>query len=131
MMNNMLWYQTLNKPYITPPAWVFTGVWIILYFLMTVSLLLFLKKPSVCSKKLPLTVFFIQLALNILWPYVFFGAQNTELAAAICIILLIFVLLTIRLFYGVSKASAYLLLPYFLWLCLAAYLNIEIVRLNG
>lgn len=129
-MNNLLWYQTLNKPLITPPAWMFTTVWTILYLLMTVSLLIYIKRQSVYSKKLPLTIFFLQLGLTFLWPYLFFSLKNLELSAVVCVALVILVLFVMQLFYKVSKASTYLLIPYFLWLCLAAYLNIELIRLN-
>lgn len=130
MNNNLSWYQMLNKPLITPPSWVFTAVWTTLYFLMAVSLLLYLKRPSAYSKKLPLITFFTQLVLSFLWPYVFFTMENLTLSAAICVIMVILVLIVMQQFYRVSKGSTYLLIPYILWLCLATYLNIELIRLN-
>lgn len=131
MLMNMQWYQSLNKPIFSPPDWVFAPVWIVLYILMAMSLAAYVKTPSKINKGLGYSVFFIQLVLNLLWTPVFFTFKQIEAGAVICTLLVILVLITIRLFYAVSKISAILLVPYFLWLILAAYLNIEILRLNS
>lgn len=129
-MKNMLWYQSLNKPIFTPPDWLFAPVWTILYILIGISLFLFIKTSDSHKKTVGFILFFLQLALNLSWTTVFFGYQQIQTAMVISIVLLILVLLTIQQFYKVSKVSAYLLVPYFIWLCIAAYLSIEIVRLN-
>lgn len=129
-MKNMLWYNSLNKPVLTPPDWVFAPVWSGLYILMTISLILVVKAPSTRSKRLALTIFFLQLLLNLIWTPVFLGAQRIGFAGIICSILLILVVINIRLFYKISKLAAYLLVPYFLWIFMATYLNIEFIRLN-
>lgn len=131
MLMNMQWYQSLNKPIFSPPDWVFAPVWSVLYILMAMSLFAYVKTPSKINKGLGYSVFFIQLVLNLLWTPVFFTFKQIEAGAVICTLLVILVLITIRLFYAVSKISAILLVPYFLWLILAAYLNIEILRLNS
>lgn len=131
MLMNMQWYQSLNKPIFSPPDWVFAPVWTVLYILMAMSLFAYAKTPSKINKGLGYSVFFIQLVLNLLWTPVFFTFKQIEAGAVICTLLVILVLITIRLFYAVSKTSAILLVPYFLWLILAAYLNIEILRLNS
>lgn len=131
MLMNMQWYQSLNKPIFSPPDWVFAPVWSVLYILMAMSLAAYVKTPSKINKGLGYSVFFIQLVLNLLWTPVFFTFKQIEAGAVICTLLVILVLITIRLFYAVSKTSAILLVPYFLWLILAAYLNIEILRLNS
>ncbi len=68
------WYSTLNKPFFSPPNWVFGPVWTILYILMGYSLYLVWEK-----KKVP-SVFWIQLILSALWSIIFFGLKNTVLA---------------------------------------------------
>lgn len=130
MMKHLEWYHSLNKPAINPPDWLFGPVWTILYILMGISLFLYIKTPSTINKRAGIIVFIIQLILNILWTPVFFTFRQIEPAAVICTLLVILTLITISIFYRVSKPAAYMLIPYFLWLCLAAYLNIEIVRLN-
>ena len=100
-MKNMLWYNSLNKPVLTPPDWVFAPVWSGLYILMTISLILVVKAPNTRSKRLALTIFFLQLLLNLIWMPVFFGAQRIGFAGIICSILLILVVINIRLFYKI------------------------------
>ena len=77
-----------------------------------------------------LIFFGIQFALNMLWSWLFFGMQNPMLAFIEIIILWIFIFLTIRAFFGVKKASGWLLVPYILWVSFAAVLNFSIWQLN-
>jgi len=129
-MINMEWYHALNKPLLSPPDWIFAPVWIALYFMMAISLLLFLKGGFSKNKILPFSLFFSQLILNLLWTPAFFYMQNIKLGFIILVLLWITVLLTINSFYKFSKAAAILLIPYFIWTTFALYLNFEILRLN-
>lgn len=125
------WYPSLIKPFFNPPNWIFAPVWTALFILMGVSLFLVWKKgfKKIQSKK-ALAFFSIQLVLNILWSVLFFGLHS-PLSALICIILLwIAILLTIITFYKLSRTSAYLMIPYILWVSFASVLNIAIVALN-
>lgn len=129
-MDNMTWYELLIKPPFTPAAWVFAPAWIFLYLTIGISLVIFLKTGFSKSKILPLIFFGIQLALNFLWSPVFFGLKNIGAALIIILLMLTSLYLTIFLFYKSSKVSAYLLIPYFLWVCFATYLNIGFYLLN-
>ena len=129
-MYNNLWYQSLNKSALTPPGYVFSVTWTILYILMAISVFLYIKGGINKEKTFALWVFGIQLILNLLWSPIFFGLHNVYLAFGIILLLLILVLWVIVLFHKTSKTAAYLLVPYFLWLIFAAYLNFEIIRLN-
>jgi len=129
-MYNNLWYQSLNKSALTPPGYVFSVAWTILYILMAISVFLYIKGGINKEKTFALWVFGIQLILNLLWSPIFFGLHNVYLAFGIILLLLILVLWVIVLFHKTSKTAAYLLVPYFLWLIFAAYLNFEIIRLN-
>lgn len=125
------WYQTLNKPLFSPPNWIFAPVWTTLYILMGVSLYLIWKKGFKNKKnKIAIQFFLIQLGLNLMWSFLFFGFQNPLLAFFEIIILWGAILLTIVKFYKISKVSAYLLLPYILWVSFASFLNLFIVILN-
>jgi tryptophan-rich sensory protein len=119
----MNWYNTLNKPPLTPPSVVFAPAWTILYILIFISLIIFLTTKTFEKKTFGIVLFVIQMALNLLWPQVFFYWHNMEFAFVIIILLVVFVLATIMQFYKVSKISAFLLIPYFLWLLFATYLN--------
>ena len=126
----MDWYNTLIKPELAPPDWIFLPVWTVLYFTIAISFYFFVREDTVRKKMLPLILFCLQLGLNFLWPYLFFGMKNIPLAFLIIMLLLLFLFLTIVFFYKISKISAYFLIPYLLWVIFAAYLNFEYWRLN-
>lgn len=129
-MNNIYWFDSLNKPFLNPPEWVFTPVWIFLYIMIAVSFFLFLKGGMTKGKRLPLTFFLIQLILNFSWPVVFFGMQNISLAFVILVLMYLFLILTIITFFKYSKWSSLLLIPYLFWLSFAGYLNFSFLVLN-
>lgn len=124
------WYAGLKKPSFNPPNWLFGPVWILLYLLMGISLYLVWKQRDGTETKTALIFFAIQLILNSLWSIIFFGRQQPLLAFFEILILLLFIALTIVKFFPISKVSAYLLLPYLLWVSFASLLNFYIVRLN-
>ena len=129
-MFKSVWYYNLTKPPLAPPDWIFPPVWSILYFSMLVALLLYLFKPSQ-NKKSGYIYFIAQLILNLLWTPAFFYLQNIVLALIVIILLDIFVILTIKSFYKVSKISALILIPYLVWILFATYLNIGYFVLNA
>ena len=121
------WYFNLVKPPFNPPNWIFGPVWTILYLLMGISLyLVWVNKYD----KAALTVFGVQLFLNVLWSVLFFGLQKPLFSFVEIIILWISILITIIYFYRINKISAYLLVPYLLWVSFAAILNFAIFILN-
>lgn len=124
------WYNTLNKPPLTPPAWIFAPVWGIIYILMFLSFFIFMSAKTDKDKKSGAGFFLIQLLLNFSWSPVFFYLHNIKLSFIIITLIIIFLILTINSFYKVSKISAYLLIPYLVWICFATYLNFGIMMLN-
>ena len=118
------WYQTLDKPFFSPPNWVFGPVWTILYILMGISLYLVWIK-----KKVP-SVFWIQLILNATWSIVFFGLRNPSVAFVNIIALWIAIFLTIKSFSKINRLSSYLLYPYIAWVSFASILNFSIWMMN-
>lgn len=126
----MEWFDTLNKPFLSPPDWLFTPMWIVLYILITTSLFIFLSNGMSKEKRVPLIFFFTQLALNFAWAPVFFNMQNIGGAFIIIILMYIFLLLTIITFFKHSKTASILLIPYLLWISFAAYLNFSYLVLN-
>ena len=129
-MFKSVWYYNLQKPLFAPPNWIFPPVWSILYFTMFMALLLYIAKPAQ-NKKSGYMYFAAQLTLNLLWTPVFFGLKNIVLALIIIILLDIFVVLTIKSFYNVSKLSGVILIPYLIWILFATYLNIGYLLLNA
>ncbi|MDD1679741.1 MAG: tryptophan-rich sensory protein [Methanomicrobiales archaeon] len=126
------WYQTLVLPSFAPPPWVFAPVWITLYFLMGVGLFFIIRREDQkgISISRPTSLFAIQLVLNVLWSYLFFGLESPLLGLLGIIILWSMIVLTIREFYRVSRPAAYLLVPYIVWVTIAGVLNYAIWALN-
>lgn len=125
------WYPNLTKPAFTPPGWVFAPVWTILYLLMGLSLFLILVRGGERGKIIPaLTIFAVQLALNGIWSYLFFGLRNPFYGFVEIVLLWIMILLTMLVFSKISKLSSMLLIPYLAWVTIAATLNFYLWRLN-
>ncbi len=127
-------FATLIKPPLAPPAAAFPIVWPILYLLMGIaSWLVWRSLQSVRSTPAsyhPLRLYAAQLAVNALWPLLFFNLRLRLFAACWLVLLLILIRLTMRSFARHDKKAARLLLPYFLWSCFALYLNIGYWLLN-
>lgn len=126
-----IWYDTLDKPFFTPPNWIFAPVWSLLFTIIGISAFLIWRTGSKEKNvRNALGIFIIQLLLNILWSFLFFGLRS-PLAGFIEIIVLWFaILLTIVKFYKISKLAGFLLLPYILWVSFALVLNFYLWRLN-
>ncbi len=125
------WYATLNKPFFSPPNFLFGPVWTILYFLMGVSLfIIWDKNLKNKNKDKTIKTFILQLILNLLWSLVFFGLHQPLLAFIAIIVLWIAIFITIKYFYKISQLAAYLLIPYIVWVSFASILNLAIVLLN-
>jgi tryptophan-rich sensory protein len=121
------WFIELAKPSLYPPGYLFGVVWSVLYILIGISLFLIIKKTR---DKLPYILFGLQLTLNFFWTLIFFGLQNILLALIEIVVLLSSIIATMIVFRKYSKTSAYLLLPYLLWVCFATYLTLRIFLLN-
>ena len=121
------WYSTLVKPSFNPPDWVFGPVWTILYILMAIAI----WNVWIKSKNINLVyLYFIHLFFNTTWSVVFFGFNQIELALINLIVLILFIVILFRKYKVVSKLSAYLMIPYFLWCCFAFLLNLNLMMLN-
>ncbi len=125
------WYVTLQKPFFTPPNWVFGPAWTTIYILMGIALFLVWDKGIQYRKvKLSMGVFGVQLVLNFLWSILFFGMQNPFYALIEVIILWFAILATILVFYGIDRRASLLLVPYILWVSFASLLNYYVWILN-
>ena len=121
------WYSTLIKPSFNPPDWLFGPVWTILYILMAIAI----WNVWIKSKNINLVyLYFIHLLFNTTWSVVFFGFNQIELALINLIVLILFIVILFRKYKVISKLSAYLMIPYFLWCCFAFLLNLNLMMLN-
>ncbi|HRZ31073.1 MAG TPA: tryptophan-rich sensory protein [Flavobacterium sp.] len=126
------WFPTLNKPFFNPPNWLFAPVWTILYVMMGVSAGLIWSKMETVPilVKKALWVFTIQLILNALWSFLFFGMCNPFLALLEILLLWLMIVETIKVFKSIDSLASKLLIPYFLWVSFAMILNGGIWWLN-
>lgn len=125
------WYAGINKPFFSPPNWLFAPVWILLYFLMGISAYLVWARISENKNAFrALVIFDIQLILNMFWSFLFFGLQSPLYGFIGIVLLWLAILLTIFKFYPISKKAAYLLVPYILWVSFATILNFAILIIN-
>jgi len=125
------WYTKLEKPFFTPPGWLFGPVWTVLYLSMGVAAF-WVWRRGLQSRavRTALAWFLAQLVLNALWTPVFFGFHRIGWAVAVILSLWFAIVGTIWRFREVSKGAALLLCPYLLWVSFAAVLNVSIWLLN-
>jgi len=124
------WYTTLIKPAFNPPSWLFGPVWTALYILMGISFYLIWKTKETKQRNEALDWFLIQLGLNFLWSLIFFGMKMPGIAFIEILLLETTIIITALKFYKISKSSAYLMIPYILWVGFATILNFAIFYLN-
>lgn len=125
------WYPTLEKPWFTPPGWVFAPVWTLLYTLMGIAAYLVWRQGwSEGAVRAALIAFAVQLVLNALWSPAFFGLQSAGLGLVVIFFLWVAIIVTIVWFGRVSTVAAWLMVPYLAWVTYAMALNFEIWRLN-
>ncbi len=126
------WYAALRKPSFNPPNSVFGPVWTTLFLLMGISVYLIWRK-GVHDRyvRIALLIFIVQLLLNVLWSFLFFGLHNPSSAFVEIIILWLAILATLIAFIKISKPAGILLLPYLLWVSFAVVLNFSLWKLNA
>lgn len=125
------WYATLNKPSFNPPNWIFAPVWTLLYLSMGICAFLIWEKGfNKKQVRTALLIFALQLFLNVLWSFLFFGLKSPSLAFVGIIVLWLAIAATIYVFYKISKPAGLILIPYILWVTFATLLNFSILILN-
>ena len=124
------WYAALNKPSFNPPNTVFGPVWTVLYILMAIAAWRVWRVADRETARRPLTLFALQLALNLGWSATFFGLERLGPSVAVILVLELAVVGTALAFRPIDRIAAWLLVPYVAWVGFAAILNIAIWRLN-
>jgi tryptophan-rich sensory protein len=124
------WYATLNRPSFNPPNWLFGPVWTTLYLLMGISFYMIWKQEKSKERDLALLFFFIQLALNFAWSFIFFYFNKIGFAFAEIVLLWLSIVLMMIRFYKIKPITAYINIPYLLWGSFASMLNLSYYLLN-
>lgn len=123
------WYAQIVKPSWNPPNWLFGPVWTLLYLLMGAAFALVWNTEGK-NKKWALILFVVQLVLNLLWSFLFFGIARMDFALIDILLLLVLITLTISIFSRINRTAAVLLIPYLLWVSFASLLNSSLYFLN-
>ncbi|THF55558.1 TspO/MBR family protein [Ollibium composti] len=125
------WYATLVKPPFNPPNWIFAPVWTTLYILMAYAVWRILKVTNrLAERRIGLMLFFLQLGLNALWSWLFFGLNNPLAGLLNIMPQLLIIVATIDRFRRLDLVAALCLVPLAVWVAFASLLNFEIWRLN-
>jgi tryptophan-rich sensory protein len=126
------WYPTLVKPAFNPPNWIFAPVWSLLYLMMGIAAGIIWNKIETDQKNVikAMKFFIIQLALNALWSYLFFGLHNPFLALVEILLLLLLIYETYSQFKKIDVLAGKLFIPYLAWVSFATILNASIWYLN-
>lgn len=123
--------QTVTKPPLSPPSWVFPVVWGILFALMAIGAARVYLSPAGPERTRSLRLYGLQLAVNFVWSIIFFNLQAFGLALVWLVLLWILVLRMLLAFRRVDPVAGWLQLPYLLWVSFAAYLTAGVLLLNG
>jgi translocator protein len=123
-------YAELVQPDWAPPAGVFGPVWTVLYAMMAVAASLVWKRREMRLARIALVLFVLQLILNGLWSWLFFGWNQGALSFADILLLWGLIAATLVLFWRVSPLAGMLLVPYLAWVTFASVLNYQIWQLN-
>ena len=120
-------YRALELPPVAPPSWLFGPVWTVLYVMMAVAAWLVWRETGWSRA---LTLWSVQLVLNLAWTPLFFAAGLYAVALVEILVLLVVLAATALAFRRTSTTAAWLLGPYLAWVCFATALNAGIVVLN-
>jgi len=124
------WFDGLQKPLFMPPGWVFGVVWPILYGLMGIAAAMIVAQPPSDRRRLGLSLFSVQLLLNLAWSPIFFAAHQITLAKYVIFVMALLAAAAAGQFYRLRKSAGLLMLPYLAWLIFATTLNASIEALN-
>ncbi len=124
------WYDTLVKPNFTPPSYLFAPVWAILYTLMGIAAYRVWEVRWSRGARPALILYAVQLIVNVLWSYVFFGLHNILAGLGVIILLWLFIFATMVMFYRVDTPAGWLMVPYIVWVSFATALNYALWMAN-
>ena len=124
------WYVGVNKPSFNPPNWVFAPVWTTLFLMMAISGWRLWRRRAMAGARKALAAWWLQLALNLAWAFLFFGARAIGAALVEVVALLAAIIATMVLAWRVDRLAGALFVPYVAWVSFATVLNAALWRLN-
>ncbi len=125
------WYATIEKPWFTPPNWVFGPVWTVLYAMLAFAFWRILRLPADTPGRRGALIWFLaQIGLNAAWSVAFFGMRSPELGIAVIAALWLSIVGNMAAFLRLDRLAGWIFVPYLAWVSFAAALNIAIAWLN-
>jgi benzodiazapine receptor len=125
------WYLTLRKPSWTPPNWVFAPVWTVLYCMIAISGWMVWRSSGLRSRAVPLVLFAVQLLLNLVWSYLFFGLRSPMLGALDITVLWLTIAAFAVVTWNLARPASLLFIPYLAWVTYAGALNWAVWLMNS
>ena len=124
------WYSHMATSYVTPPNYVFSLAWSIIYICLMISFYRILRAEDV-NKSYALRLYWQQLIIQILWCVLFFGAQMPLTGGVLILWLVLVVFQMICAFWKIDKTAAILNVFYLCYICFASYLNWSFLYANN
>jgi translocator protein len=125
------WYRNLDKPFLSPPLWLFGPVSLALYICLGISLYLVIASDHTESKRGAYISYGVQMALALMWPLAFFTLEWMWASFVIAVMLIASIIWTMREFNGFHEAAVYLLFSHLVWVSFVTYLNLSAALLNA
>lgn len=126
------WYQALKQPDWKPPDWAFGVIWTSIFVLIVVAGILAWRRVAHPSQRVGIVALFaINSILHVLWSFLFFTAKRPDWAMVEVVLLWASIAALIVMFWKISRLASLLLVPYIVWVTVAAFLNWSNVVLNG
>jgi tryptophan-rich sensory protein len=98
--------------------------------MMAIAAWLVWRSGGFRANRIALSLFLVQLALNVLWSWFFFAWHRGALAFADIVLLWVLIVATLISFWRVRPLAGILLIPYLLWVSFASVLNYSVWQLN-
>lgn len=108
------WFKCIKSD-LTPPGYVFSIIWTIIYILLIIVLANALSD----GKYVLICLIVLSCILQVTWCYLYFGTKHVREATYVILVLFILSLLIIY------EQKSLLLLPYSIWLAFATLLNYQ------
>ena len=125
------WYAEIQKPWFTPPNWLFGPVWSLLYTGLTLAFYRILRKdPQTPGRRRAIIVFVVQIGLNALWSIAFFGMRSPTFGLVVIVFLWLSIVANMIVFRRLEKLASWPFPPYLAWVTFAGALNLAIFLMN-
>lgn len=123
-MGDMRVYETLTRPPLSPPGWMFSVVWTVLYVLMGLaSYFVWTAFANPIRKMIAMRFYVVQLLMNFLWPILFFTYSLYLLSFVWLLTMWDMILICMVKFYKIRKVAGVFMGIVLAWTTFAAYLN--------